>query len=82
MDDDYLYITLKKVIRVLKIIVAIFCILLLSWILNNFSEVDTINLFLYVPCFLKTLFRKNNFMKITNDECSKMNSNFLLFLRS
>jgi hypothetical protein len=82
MDDDYLYITLKKIIRVLKIIVVIFCILLLSWILNNFSEVENINMFLYIPCFFLTLFRKNNFMKITNEECSKMNSNFLLFLRS
>lgn len=82
MDDDYLYITIKKIVRVLKIIVVIFCILLLSWILNNFNQVNHINIFLYVPCFLKTLFRKENFMKITGEECSKMNSNFQLFLRS
>ena len=79
---DYLYVTLKKILRILKIVLLIWCILLLAWIINNFNNIDSLNFLVYIPCFIKTIMRKNNFMKITEDDCENFTRNYLLFVRS
>ena len=79
---DYLYETIKKILKVLKIILLIWCILLFAWIINNFNTIDSLNFLVYLPCFIKTIMRKTNFMKITEDDCNTITQNYLLFVRS
>ena len=83
MDNtNKFYKTANKILKVLNIILIVWAIIFIAWILNNFKEIENINMFLYIPCLVKTLMRKNNFMKITNDECNKFTQNFHLFLRN
>ena len=79
---DYLYVTLKKILKVLKIIMLIWCIFLSAWILNNFKTIESINFLVYLPCFIKTIMRVRNFMKITEDDCNYFTENYMLFVRS
>ena len=82
MDNtNKFYKTGNKILKVLNIILIVWTVIFISWILNNFKEIENINMFLYIPCLVKTLVRKNNFMKITNDECNTFTRKFHLFLR-
>jgi hypothetical protein len=66
----------------IKLLLLVWASLFLVWILYNFNIIHSVNMLLYIPCFIKTAFRSNNFMKITENECSIMNSEFQRFLRS
>lgn len=79
---DYLYETIKKILKILKIILLVWCVLLLAWIINNFKNIDSLNFLVYFPCFIKTIMRSTNFMKIIEEDCNNFTQNYLLFVRS